>query len=119
MKKNEILVFESNLAGQHTSIAAARAQRYYGAIPGQANGLQGRCYALPTYDREGRPLKFHYLEDFFYEFYLCAQENAQLLFHFEAFDYRSLQINLQQVKKLFSAVPDNVRLPPEILQALK
>lgn len=111
MKKNEILVFESNLAGNHNSVDAMRAVRYYGAIRGRASGIQGRCYALPTSDWEGTPLKFRHLKDFFYGFFQCAEENPELIFHFENFNHSKLGLNLQQVKELFTDTPVNIRIP--------
>jgi hypothetical protein len=40
----------SNLSGRHGKGAAKTAQDRFGAIYGQADGLQGRSYALPTVD---------------------------------------------------------------------
>jgi hypothetical protein len=45
-----IFVFGSNLAGRHGKGAALDARKYYGAIQGQAEGLQNRCYGIPTRD---------------------------------------------------------------------
>lgn len=45
-----IFVFGSNLAGRHGKGAALCARQYYGAIYGQAEGLQGDSYAIPTKD---------------------------------------------------------------------
>lgn len=46
----EIFVFGSNLAGRHGKGAALTAVRQHGAIRGQAEGLQGNSYAIPTKD---------------------------------------------------------------------
>jgi hypothetical protein len=48
LKKNEIFVFGSNLAGSHGGGAARLAYDRFGAIWGQGVGLQGQCYAIPT-----------------------------------------------------------------------
>lgn len=48
LKENEIFVFGSNLRGWHQGGAAKHAQRYFGAVWGQGEGLQGQSYAIPT-----------------------------------------------------------------------
>lgn len=44
----EIFVFGSNRRGQHNGGAAMEALAHHGAIFGQAEGLQGQSYAIPT-----------------------------------------------------------------------
>ena len=48
----EIFVFGSNGYGAHLAGAAATAVRKFGAIMGQAEGLQGQSYAINTMDSE-------------------------------------------------------------------
>ena len=48
LKENEIFVFGSNVAGNHKGGASAYAVSHFGAIKGQAEGLQGQSYAIPT-----------------------------------------------------------------------
>lgn len=48
LRPNEIFVFGSNIAGQHTGGAAQAAVQRFGARMGQANGPQGQSYAIPT-----------------------------------------------------------------------
>ena len=43
-----IFVFGSNLDGRHAGGAARDAVKYFGAIWGQGEGLQGQSYAIPT-----------------------------------------------------------------------
>ena len=43
-----IFVFGSNPQGRHGAGSAAAAVKYFGAIYGQGEGLQGSAYALPT-----------------------------------------------------------------------
>jgi len=45
---NEVLVFGSNWKGTHAGGLAAKAVKDFGAVPGQADGLQGRCYGIIT-----------------------------------------------------------------------
>lgn len=48
--QDTIFVFGSNPEGIHGAGAAAVAVRYFGAIYGIGEGLQGQSYALPTKD---------------------------------------------------------------------
>ena len=41
-------MFGSNVAGIHNGGAAGYAKNHFGAIDGQAEGLQGQSYAIPT-----------------------------------------------------------------------
>lgn len=52
-----VFVFGSNTEGRHGAGAAKVAVQYFGAVYGQAEGLQGNAYALPTKDlRKARGL---------------------------------------------------------------
>ena len=48
LEPNEIFVFGSNVNGHHAGGAARQAERQFGAIWGQGEGLQGQSYAIPT-----------------------------------------------------------------------
>ena len=60
LKTNEIFVFGSNSNGVHNGNAAATAMKF-GAIMGQAVGMQGQTYAMPSKHIEN--LKKH-IDDF-------------------------------------------------------
>src|SRR5690606_613349 len=49
--EDRIFVFGSNLSGIHGGGAARAAHQFYGAEWGVAEGLTGRCYALPTVNK--------------------------------------------------------------------
>lgn len=55
--ENEIFVFGSNRDGMHGAGAAATASRYFGAIWGKGEGIQGRSYAIPTIPDDLRAIK--------------------------------------------------------------
>ena len=48
LNENEIFVFGSNVEGAHKDGAAAYALQHFGARFGQAEGIQGQSYAIPT-----------------------------------------------------------------------
>ena len=50
LDQNEIFVFGSNGQGAHMGGAAATAVNKFGAVMGQAEGLQGQSYAIDTMD---------------------------------------------------------------------
>ncbi len=57
---DEIFVFGSNLSGIHGAGAAKQAMNVYGAKFGEAIGITGRCYAIPT---KGLNISFMTLEE--------------------------------------------------------
>ena len=63
LKKNEIFVFGSNLAGAHGGGAARLAYQRFGAVWGQGVGLQGQSYAIPTMQGGVETIK-PYVDDF-------------------------------------------------------
>ncbi len=84
---NEVFVFGSNLAGRHGKGAAKMANKYFGAIYGQAEGLQGKSYAIPFKDgrRKEDPfvkitLPLDEIRKYVYNFTLFAKSNPQLKF---------------------------------------
>lgn len=52
LKENQIFVFGSNMNGNHAGGAARLAVEKFGAIMGQAEGIQGQSYAIPTLDKD-------------------------------------------------------------------
>ena len=45
---SQVFVFGSNALGYHTGGASRTAKKLFGAIWGQAEGLQGQSYAIPV-----------------------------------------------------------------------
>ncbi len=48
LKPDEVFVFGSNSQGIHNGGAAGYAYEHFGAVIGQAEGMQGQSYAIPT-----------------------------------------------------------------------
>lgn len=57
LSNEEVFVFGSNIHGQHNGGDALYALEHFGAINGQAEGPQGRCYAIPTVGNSFEDLK--------------------------------------------------------------
>lgn len=111
---DRVFVFGSNTKGRHGKGAAEAALKDYGAIYGQAEGLQGRSYGIPT--RDGRPKKIVSLplstiEFHVVRFILFAREHQDLRFNVTRIGcglggYRDLDI-----APMFYAAPSNCDLP--------
>lgn len=54
LKENQVFVFGSNMNGNHAGGAARLAVEKFGAIMGQAEGLQGQSYAFKV---DGKSIK--------------------------------------------------------------
>lgn len=80
LKLNEIFVFGSNQGGKHGKGAAITALGW-GARYGQASGLQGRTYGIPTKDNTvRRVLSVSEIKPYIDEFIEFATNNSQLTF---------------------------------------
>jgi len=83
LKPNEIFVFGSNEAGRHGKGAAKTALKKWGAIYGQAEGLQGQTYAIPTVDvTVSRKLPLNEIKQYvkrFIEFAKLTPHNSYLV----------------------------------------
>lgn len=75
LKKNEIFVFGSNLAGLHGGGAARAALNHFGAIWGQGVGLQGQSYAIPTMHGG-----VNRIQPYVDEFIIFAEEHPEMHF---------------------------------------
>lgn len=113
---NDIFVFGSNTQGNHAGGAARAAVLYYGAIMGQARGLQGNSYGIVTLDytnKEPVTLETIGLElDNFIQF---AKEHKTLTFWMTKIGTGISKIPFNEIAQLFfdRQFPDNVKLPIE------
>ncbi len=80
LMKNDVFVFGSNLSGRHGK-GAAKTALGWGAKWGQASGLQGRTYGIPTKDASvRRVLSVTEIKPFVDEFIQFARDNPNLNF---------------------------------------
>jgi len=80
LKSNEIFVFGSNLSGEHLGGAAKQALDCFGAINGNAIGIQGKSYAIPTLSEKREKLSLDEISKSIDELYIFADENPDLNF---------------------------------------
>jgi hypothetical protein len=118
LKPNEVFVFGSNTAGRHGAGAAKWAAQHFGAQPGVGSGTTGKCYAIPTKDRNLQtlallPIQFHVVN--FLDYATCYPDTKFLLTPIGCglAGYRPIQI-----APMFFYAPSNVILPPEFTEVL-
>ncbi|WP_419788603.1 DUF7666 domain-containing protein [Mucilaginibacter sp. SP1R1] len=63
LKKNEVFVFGSNLLGNHAGGAAKLAVDQFGAQMGNALGIQGQSFAIPTLDESMEKASLSVIKD--------------------------------------------------------
>ena len=80
LEVNQIFTFGSNAAGRHGAGAAHLASKVFGADWGVGEGLTGRCYALPTKDKDIQTLPLNKIGEAFRRFIKCVIDNPQLDF---------------------------------------
>ena len=80
ISENEVFVFGSNLSGRHGK-GAAKTALGWGAKYGQASGIQGKTYGIPTKDASiRRTLSIEEIKPFVDEFIEFAKANENLIF---------------------------------------
>ncbi len=70
-----IFVFGSNTGGRHGKGAALTALRRHGAIYGQAAGLQGQSYGIPTCNRNFGRLELEEIGYHIFDFICIAKQH--------------------------------------------
>jgi len=114
--ENEIFVFGSNLAGFHGGGAAELAMEW-GAVWGQAVGLQGKTYAIPTMFKSVEEMK-PYIDDFL----IFAKAHPELKFLVTELGCGIAGFTPKDVAPLFKMVIDenieNVYLPEKFISTL-
>lgn len=116
---NLIFVFSSNLAGRHSSGAAARARKSHGARYGQGSGRQGNAYAIPVQDHNLHNLSIHLIRDFVDEFIMYAERNSELSFRITEIGGGLLGFKPEQIAPLFKNAPMNCQFTTTFKKILK
>ena len=104
---NTIFVFGSNKAGRHGRGAALYARSRYGAIYGQAEGLQGSSYAIPTKDANLNTLPLESIEKAVDRFIEFAYNNPSLKFKVTAIGCGLARYKHEVIAKMFRKAPSN------------
>lgn len=111
--ENKIFVFGSNLSGRHGK-GAAKTALGWGAKWGQAKGLQGRTYGIPTKDASiRRTLTIEEIKPFVDEFIEFAKTNENLIFLVTEIGCGLAGLKPKEVAPLFKEAVNvfNIHLP--------
>lgn len=111
-----IFVFGSNLRGTHGRGAAKFAVRYKNARPGQGTGIQGEAYAIPTKDRNLRPLPLDAIRNYVQEFLVFAAESPAAIFQVTRIGCGYAGYTDEQIAPMFERAPANCLLPGRWMQ---
>ncbi len=123
LDNNEIFVFGSNTQGAHGG-GAARAAMNWGAVYGQAYGLQGKTFAIPTVDftKSGK-MELSEIKKYVDKFLAFTLEHKELKFLVTEIGCGIAGFKLEEMAELFrEAVKDeydNVYLPERFVNYLK
>lgn len=114
LEEGQVFVFGSNLRGNHNGGASYDALIHFGAIMGQAEGLQGQSYAIPSTD--GMDSLSKHVRTFI-DF---ADKHPELTFLVTRIGCGVAGYTVQEVAPLFASVVDmeNVWLPKEFWEEI-
>jgi hypothetical protein len=120
LKDNQIFVFGSNLSGKHGR-GAAKTALSWGAKWGQAKGLQGKTYGIPTKDASvTRTLSINEIAPFVDDFIEFAKNNKNLDFLVTEVGCGLAGINPKEIAPLFKDAKEleNVWLPERFINKM-
>src|SRR5215208_746954 len=103
LQENEIFVFGSNAKGIHGKGSALIAKQLFGAIQGQAEGLQGKSYAIIT-KKDWRIEKSSSLEEIYQgikDFLIYASYNQDKIFLVSKLGSSLAGYTINEIKTLF------------------
>jgi hypothetical protein len=121
LEQNEVFVFGSNLSGRHGKGAAKQALTW-GAIWGQAAGIQGRTYGIPSKNASiTRTLALTEIKPFVDDFIEFAKNNQSLTFLVTEIGCGLAGLKPKDVAPLFkdAITVTNIHLPKRFWHKLK
>lgn len=115
LNENEIFVFGSNFNGNHAGGAARLAVEKFGAIQGQARGLQGQSYAIPTLNESMQKVSLTSIKDELQALIDFAKTNESLTFFVTKIGCGIAGFNEKEIADIFKelSIPENVIIPME------
>lgn len=113
-----VFVFGSNLAGRHGKGAALVAKQKYGAIYGQAEGLQGNSYGIPTKNGHLYSLPLETIKAAVERFVIFAKDNPFMIFEISRVGCGLAGFTPDQIAPLFKDAPDNCVFPEDFEEVL-
>jgi hypothetical protein len=114
LKKHEIIVFGSNLNGNHVGGLAKVCKDKFGAQEGAGEGLTGQCYSFPTLDKNMKKVSLKDFEKSIDTFIKVANENTMKIFFVTKLGCGIAGFNEEEIKELWNKRNDvsaNIILP--------
>jgi hypothetical protein len=121
LPEKHIFVFGSNLSGRHGK-GAAKTALTWGAKWGQASGLQGRTWGIPTKDQTiRRTLSIDEIKPFVDQFIEFAKKNPNLIFLVTEIGCGLAGLKPKDITPLFQMAKDieNIHLPHRFWRLIK
>lgn len=121
VSESEVFVFGSNLGGRHGKGAAKTAIKF-GAVYGQAEGLQGRSYGIPTKDHSvRRTLSINEIKPYVDRFIEFANNHPELTFLVTEIGCGLAGHKVKDIAPLFkeAILIKNIHLPEKFWHKLK
>ena len=116
LREHEIIVFGSNLNGEHNGGLAKKCKEEWGATTGISKGLTGRCYAFPTLNQKMQQLSVDDLKKEVDDLILTANQNTTKIFLVTKIGTGIAGIPEETMKNLFKERNDvsaNIILPKQ------
>ncbi|MES2731030.1 MAG: hypothetical protein V4714_04750 [Bacteroidota bacterium] len=118
LKPGEIFVFGSNTSGEHFGGASRYAHDHFGAIWGQAEGLQGNSYGVVTLDFFGKiTIGIPFITEQVLKLYHFASSHPELTFFVPKIGSGISGFKIEEIRSIFISLrplqPDNIVLPKE------
>jgi len=120
LAKNEIAVCGSNLAGRHGAGFARYCAKNFAAKYGVFSGLTGKCYMIPTKDRNIKTLPISDIEPYVSKFIEYAKANSDKIFKVSSIGCGLAGYTPAEMAPLFQDAVElsNVELPKEFWDVL-
>lgn len=121
LEDSQIFVFGSNQSGKHTKFAAKQALKW-GAKMGQAEGLQGKTYGIPTKNKSvSKELKINEIKPYVDRFIDFAKNNPNLIFLVTKIGCGASGYKPKEIAPLFKEAinVNNIHLPSQFWRKLK
>lgn len=111
--KNAIFVFGSNREGRHGAGAAYAAIKHFGAVYGQAEGIQGQSYGIVTKELRSNqtPVSLEEVKEGVDRFIDFARENPDLDFIVTRIGCGLAGFTDDQIAPMFAGAPENCTFP--------
>ena len=123
LKPNQIFVFGSNANGNHAGGAARQALESFGAIMGQAEGLQGQSYGIVTLDKDMQKVSLDYIKEQLVKLNDFAKKNDDKVFLLTLIGCGIAGFSIEEIKSVVAEIEwaKNIDIPEEfrVIQSYK